>query len=295
MPEIKKTGPKTGISRHKIEIFPEGFYAMVSRIEDLYVLQSIRPVKAIMPFGRKIARQLLNTELLKKELFSKAGLPFPARDIILSLDPFFPQKNDSELEEHISALVRIGYTNFIVNNLGHFSMFRRKDEGEKAMLIAGPWLYAFNSHAWDFINKAGAEYCVSPLENNRQNLERTFPAENHFIRKKVFVTVFSSPALFRICADLHKAYNFEHFSGRKDENFRMIPAEEGTIVHPQEPFSLLDKTPFLRKTGFTRFILDFSSGPLKKPEYRRIMEAAQNADPISGAGRFNWKNGFYTL
>ena len=297
MPEIKKpcpkTGPRAGKGKRTTEDFPEGFYAMVSRIEDLYILQSIRPVKVILPFSRKIAKQLLNTELLKKALFSKAGLPFHARDIILSLDPFFPQEKDSEFEEYIGALMEKSYVNFIVNNLGHFSLFRRTDEAEKAVLIAGPWLYAFNSWAWEFITGAGAKYNVSPLENNRQNLERTFPMENHSLRKRVFVTVFSRPALFRIRADLHKVYDFENFSGRKDETFRLTPVDEGTNVYPWEPFSILDKTPFLRKAGFTRFILDFSSGPLKKAEYRDIMEAAQHADLIPGASRFNWKNGFF--
>jgi len=66
-----------------------------------------------------------------------------------------------------------------------------------------------------------------------------------------------------------------------------------TLVYPWEPFSIVDKTPFLREAGFSRFILDFSSGPLKKTEYKEIMEMADRAAPIPGASRFNWKNGFF--
>ena len=278
----KETGSMSGKGRRRAqEDFPPGIYAMVSRIEDLYVLQSSKPEKAILPLNRKCAKQLL----------SGAALPFPARDIILSLDPFFPQGDETELESQIGALIEKGYSGFILNNPGHFSLFRGKDEGQ-AVLVAGPWLYAFNTWAWDFIFRSGAAYCVSALENNRQNLERSFPNEN-YLRSKVFITIFSKPALFRIREDLHKVYDFENFTGSREEAFRMAHAAEGTNVYPWEAFSIVDKTPFLREAGFSRFILDFSDRPLKKTEYRDIMEAVKHAAPLQGANRFNWKNGFY--
>ena len=263
--------------------FPEGIYAMVSRIEDLYILQSSRPQKAILPYSQKLAKQLLDT--------GAQNLPFPARDIILSLDPFFPQDKDSELGENIPVLIAKGYKQYIVNNLGHFSLFR--NAGEKIALIAGPWLYTFNAWAWDFIARCGAKYCISPLENNRQNLERSFPGEGHYRRSQVFITIFAKPSLFRIRQDLGPLYKFNNFSGNRDEAFRITTGREGTLVYPYESFSIVDKTPFLREAAFTRFILDFSSGPLKKAEYREIMEAVNRAAPLPLTSRFNWKNGFF--
>ena len=288
----KETQPKKGRSKRQGQAdFPGGFYAMVSRIEDLYVLQSSRPVKAILTYSKKTVKQLLENR--------DKALPFPARDIILSLDPFFPQELDKELEEGISALIEKGYTRFIVNNPGHFSLFRGKSpasgnskDQEKISLIAGPWLYAFNEWAWDFIARSGAEYCVSPLENNRQNLEKTFTWESGR-RTQVFLTIFNRPSLFRIRSDLGRLYDFKNISGSRDETFLLAPAPEGTLVFPGESFSIVDKTPFLREAGFSRFILDFSSGPLKKAEYRIIMEAANQAIPLPGTSRFNWKNGFF--
>ncbi|MCL2373729.1 MAG: U32 family peptidase [Treponema sp.] len=271
---------------------PGGFYVMVSRFEDMYVLQSARPAKAILPYSRKILRQLLGGK--------EKAIPFSARDIIISLDPFFPQEYEDDLYEDIPLLMEHGYTNFIVNNLGHFSLFRAAglDRNErKPLLIAGPWLYAFNGWAWNFISKCGAAYCVSPLENNRQNLERSFSHEKrsflHDARSRVFVTIFAQPSLFRIRSDLGKAYDFKYFSDSKDEAFRLACESERTLVYPREFFSIVDKTPFLREAGFSRFILDFSSAPLKKLEYKEVMEAANRAAPIPRASRFNWKNGFF--
>ena len=101
------------------------------------------------------------------------------------------------------------------------------------------------------------------------------------------------PSLFRIRQDLGGIYNFEGFRGNRDESFILDTSPEGTLVYPWEPFSIVDKTPFLREAGFSRFILDFTSGPLKKAEYRDIMEAANRGSPIPGTSRFNWKNGFF--
>jgi putative protease len=291
-PNTEGTGKEKTQSRNKTRAdLPAGFYAMVSRIEDLYVLQSSRPAKVILTYSRQLAKRLLG----RKEV-----LPFPDRDIIISLDPFFPQEKDRELTEEIPALMEKGYTRFILNNLGHFSLFRKMAEvkaanSREAVLIAGPWLYAFNKWAWKFIAYCGAEYCVSPLENNRQNLEKTFPDEDQvrLRRSRVFVTIFARPSLFRIRQDLGAFYRFENFTGNRGETFRLAPAPEGSLVFPWEPFSIVDKTPFLRESGFCRFILDFSSGPLKKAEYRNIMEAANQAVPFPGTNRFNWKNGFY--
>ena len=287
-PELTVT---KGIRRKTQTNFPEGFYAMVSRIEDLYILQSSRPVKVILPYNRKLAREFLSG--------GNKGIPFSARDMILFLDPFFPQGRDRELGEDIPALVEEGYTRFVVNNPGHFSLFRKEagtNKDKKTItLIAGPWLYAFNGWAWDFISNLGAEYCISPLENNRQNIERSFPLHGRRSdqRSEVFITIYARPSLFRIRQDLRSCYGFKNFSGSRDEDFILSAREEGTLVHPRRPFSIVDKIPFLREAGFSRFILDFSSGPLKKAEYRDIMEAVNRAAPLPDCSRFNWKNGFY--
>jgi putative protease len=277
----KSRGKKDNTNRTDL---PAGIYAMVSRIEDLYILQSSRPVKVILPYSRKLAKQLLG---------DGQKLPFPANDIIISLDPFFPQGKDGELDEAIPALMEKNYTRFIINNLGQFSFFRQRQD---AALIAGPWLYTFNAWAWDYISGCGADYCITPFENNRQNLEKTFSRQEQeqSRRSRVFVTVFARPSLFRMRRDLGAFYNFENFTGSRDEAFRLVSAPEGSLVFPWDAFCIVDKIPFLQEAAFSRFILDFSSGPLKKAEYRTVTEALNRVRPLSGTKRFNWKNGFYS-
>jgi putative protease len=279
---VRDFGGKSVNGKQRMSETGEGFYVQVSRIEDFYVLQSERPEKVILCYNHNHLSRLLGNP--------KQPLPFSPDEIVLQLDPFFPQNLEAELAEDISALLSRGYRQFIVNNPGHFSFFR--NSADRITLIAGAWLYVFNSWSLAFLRANGAEYFVSPLENNRQNLERTFQGS---VRRSAFITIYSRPSLFRIRGNLGDIYDFGKFQGHQDEVFRLVSSPQGSLVFPEKYFSIADKIPFLREAGFSRFILDFSSGPLKKTEYKDIMKGAKKAAPLAGVSRFNWKDGFYRV
>jgi putative protease len=288
--------------------FPEGVYIAASRIEDLFILQSVRPVRVMLRLTRKNAARLLDA--------SKPPLPFTAGEIILVLDPCLPQAMETALEEEIGALREKGYYQFVVNNPGHFSYFREgaaktakppepaRGINRKVLspfLIAGPYLYQYNRWANAFVASLGVDAMISPPENNRQNLEKTVsPGRRAF----TFITLFSYPALFRIRTDLRERYGSGEFRDSRGEGFRLVPGGdnaglggaggEGSLVIPEKPFSIVDKVPFLEEAGFRRFILDFSGPPLRKKDYRDIMNALRTGRPLPNVSRFNWKDGFYS-
>ena len=284
-PSVKQTLP-----------FKEGIFVQVASIEDLYVVQSQRPAGVILPLNRKNVRSLLDEK----------ALPFKSGEIILTLDPWFGEEDEEFLSELPELLKEQGYWSYIINNPGHFSLLRDKDRSEKnqtvkkekkpsTLLIAGPWLYTFNAWAASFVASQGTSAFVTPLENNRQNLEKTIPG---FLRRQVFVTLFSWPPLFRIKTN-NNLYGFKHFFDSRDESFSIINGDGSTVVIPDTPFCITDKKPFLMEAGFRRFILDFSGGTfngsfsLKKKLYKEVMKAAEEGSVLSGISRFNWKNGFY--
>jgi putative protease len=255
---------------------PEGLYAAVSRTSDLYALQSIKPVKVLLGLTKKTLVYLLDKD--------KPPLPFHPSDIILVLDPYFPQNLETVFSEAIPRLCAEGYACYVVNNPAHTSLFRNSE----ATLIAGSYMYAFNRFAAAFIQETGVNFFISPLENNRQNLERTFE-----VRSPVFVTVFAYPALFRIRSDLSPLYKWTLFGDSQDDFFSLITEPDGSLVVPEKPFSIVDKIPFLCEAGFRRFILDFSGPVLKKRDYKTVMTAAKKGTPLPNTSRFNWKDGFY--
>jgi putative protease len=272
----------------KKQHLPEGIFTAVASVEDLYIVQSIKPAGVILPVNRKTIRPLLDEK----------PLPFKAQEIILTFDPWFPQEEERFLAELPEQLAERGYCRYILNNPGHFSLFRNNSNDKyRNLLIAGPWLYTFNSWAAAFADTLGARYCITPLENNRQNLEKTFPPRK---RGAVFVTLFAWPPLFRTKTGSGGLYGFTSFTGSRDESFTLINGDGNSVVIPDQPFSITDKRPFLAEAGFRRFILDFSAGmfngsfPLKKKLYKEVMNAAMESLPLSGISRFNWKNGFFS-
>jgi len=294
------TGRPSTARRSARRDLPEGIFVAVAAVEDLYVVQSVKPAGVILPVNRKTVQALLDEK----------PLPFRPEEIILALDPWFPQSEEPFLAELPELLEERGYGAFILNNPGHFSLFRGSKGGgsdknpgkNPPLLVAGPWLYTFNSWSAAFTGSLGAQHCVSPLENNRQNLEKTIAPRQ---RAPVFVTLFAWPPLFRIKTGPGGLYDFEDFTGSRDESFMLINGDGTSVVIPGEPFSIVDKRPFLMEAGFRRFILDFSAGlfsgsfPLKKKLYKEVMKAAQEAQPLGSGGipeisRFNWKDGFFS-
>jgi putative protease len=287
-------------------LFPEGLYAAVSRVEDLFIVQSSRPRRVMLAYSRKTAGYLLAE--------NKPPLPFKPAEIILVTDPYFAQGSvsggkesgdkavDKSIESEIERLIEKGYRQFVLNNLGHFSLFRSLRGRDKALLIAGPWLYTFNAWSLTFVLSLGVDGLISPLENNRQNLERTLEEVSHSTgrrkannvpRSMFFIPVFARPPLFRIRSDLGAVYDFNLFTDGRGGSFSIVSGPEGSQVYPVNPFSITDKIPFLKEAGFSRFIIDLSGPPLKKAFYRDLTRAVNEGAPINGAARFNWKDGFY--
>lgn len=261
--------------------FPEGVYVQVSRVEDIYTVLSDRPVRLIVELNARTAAALLG-----EEGALTGPLPFSRREVIVSLDPFLPQGAEETLSSWVESLTEAGYTQFMLNNPGHLSMLRNRS----LKLIAGPYLYAFNRWAADWLATQGLYSLVTPVENSRDNLEATLdPA----VRNRAFVTVFSYPALFRMRFKLPDDYAFSFFNDRQGGRFRAVSGEEGSLVLPDVPFSIVDKVAQLKKAGFTRYIFDFSPGPVKKGDYRAVMESYRKDKPLQNVSRFNWKDGFY--
>jgi putative protease len=319
-------------------VLPEGIYAAVSCIEDLYIVQSARPAAVIVPLTGKTLPALLNVHGAS----GTAPLPFKSEDIILSFDPIVTDAAEAEFAAALPRLYELGFRVYIANNISQFSLVEslaasvtrnagstavqtaasahpaankaaahaasvntaahgkknlKKSPAAGPVMIAGPYIYTFNRFAASFAAGAGASYFVMPYEDSRQNLEKTFIAEE---RQRLFITVYARPALFRIRPNLGAVYSFKQFTDNTADNFNLRPlsADGGgtnTVVTPQTPFSIVDKIPFLKEAGFRRFILDFSGAALKKTAYKDIIKHTETASPIKGASRFNWKNGFYRI
>jgi putative protease len=259
------------------EKLPAGFYAMTDSVASLYIFQATPPTKAILRITRKSAADLFE---------AGEGAPFKRDKLIAYLEPFFPESDDAWLSETVEALIKRGVNTFIVNNLAHISLLKNRG----LTLVAGDYLYAFNSYAAVEALGLGCSALIPPLEISKQDLFKiaeTVPAS------LFFMTIFTFPALFRIKAKPDAQSQLHYFMAREGEDYEFSRSSGNAVVIPQTPVSLTDRCEVLEKAGFKRFIVDFSYIELKKPLYKQVMNAAQHNDVLPGAGRFNWKLGFW--
>ena len=265
--------PKEGF-----DYFPDGVYVQVSTVTDMYALLGERQVRVILELNSETKRDLLEF---------KKTLPFSKRQIYISLDPYCPQAIEEDLAETIEKLVADGFRYWVVNNPAHINMLR----GKKATMIAGPYLYTFNRWAASWLENQNIETFITPIENSRKNLEATFEGS---LRKKVMITLFAYPALFRMRFQLPESYDFTYFRDKEGVDFKTLSTEDGSFVMPEKPFSIIDNMQKMIKLGFSHFLLDFSRTQVDKSEFRYIMKALFKGDVLPETFRFNWKDGFYS-
>lgn len=276
----KKQYNKNVFTKSNTDFFPDGLYVQVSSINSLYTTLSYKPVRILLNLNE-------NTKIGLEDSFNDTKpLPFSKKEIFISLDPFVPQNQDSELQDFLLGLISAGYKQFVVNNPAHITMLKNKNLN----LIAGPYLYGFNRWAVKWLQENEINQFVSPIENSQENIENVYAPG---MRKQVLIPVFAYPALFRTHFTLPKDYDFLYFSDKQGESFKVFSSPSASFVLPEKPFSITDKISRLESKGFGKFLLDFSHTEIERNEYRRIISAYTKNEFLQDTSRFNWKEGFY--
>ena len=276
------TPVKKSLAKKPADIFPEGLYVQVSSIADLHTILADKPVRVIINLNED-TYPALSGQQSKQQV---KPLPFPKREIFISLDPFVPQEQEPILTEQLEQLTAQGYTQFIVNNPAHISMLRNK----KNFLVAGPYLYTFNCWAVSWLQDNGICAYIPPAESSQANIETVFAPG---LRPQVLLPLFSYSVLFRMRFTLPKSYNFLYFSDKQGETFRAFSTPSASFVLSDKPFSVVDRYHALQHHQFSRFLLDFSHTTVERRAYRFILQSLRSGTPLPDSVRFNWKEGFY--
>ncbi len=267
----------TPVAQKKLQYFPDGVYVQVSSIADVFIVQGLNPVRVILEYNSETSYDLLN---------HKTVLPFSKKQLYISLDPFCSALQEDKLKEELSKLIDDGYTNFVVNNLAHIQMLKKKNVN----MIAGPYLYTFNRWAVSWLENQNIGAFIMPYENSRRNLEATYDEK---VRSRVLVPVFAYPALFRMRFKLPSDYDFTYFEDKEETVFKVNSTPDGSFVMPEQPFSILDKVNFITSSGFKKVLIDFSKTKVTRSQIKAITTSMAKSQPLPDVSRFNWKDGFY--
>ena len=267
----------TPVAQKELQYFPDGVYVQVSSIADVFIVQGLNPVRVILEYNSETSYDLLN---------HKTVLPFSKKQLYISLDPFCSALQEDKLKEELSKLIDDGYTNFVVNNLAHIQMLKKKNVN----MIAGPYLYTFNRWAVSWLENQNIGAFIMPYENSRRNLESTY---DESVRSRVLVPVFAYPALFRMRFKLPSDYDFTYFEDKEETVFKVNSTPDGSFVMPEQPFSILDKVNFITSSGFKKVLIDFSKTKVTRSQIKAITTSMAKSQPLPDVSRFNWKDGFY--
>lgn len=267
----------TPVAQKELQYFPDGVYVQVSSIADVFIVQGLNPVRVILEYNSETSYDLLN---------HKTVLPFSKKQLYISLDPFCSALQEDKLKEELSKLIDDGYTNFVVNNLAHIQMLKKKNMN----MIAGPYLYTFNRWAVSWLENQNIGAFIMPYENSRRNLEATYDEK---VRSRVLVPVFAYPALFRMRFKLPSDYDFTYFEDKEETVFKVNSTPDGSFVMPEQPFSILDKVNFITSSGFKKVLIDFSKTKVTRSQIKAITTSMAKSQPLPDVSRFNWKDGFY--
>jgi len=267
----------TPVQPKELNYFPDGIYAQVSSIADVFQVQGLNPVRVIIEYNSETGYDLLN---------HKTVLPFSKKQIFISLDPFCSASQEDKLAEELKQLIADGYVNYVCNNIAHLNMLK----GQKVNIMAGPYLYTFNRWAASWLENQNVTSFIMPYENSRRNLEATYDST---LRQRVLVPIFAYPALFRMRFRLPEDYDFTYFEDKEGKLFKVNSTMDGSFVMPEEPFSTLDKVNFIYQSGFKKVLIDFSKTKVNRSQIKAITTSMTKAQPLPDISRFNWKDGFY--
>jgi putative protease len=103
------------LSKADLAALPDGLYALVSKVADIFLLNAARPQKAMILFDRK------NAEALRKH---EKELPFKRDSLVIWLDPYFPEGDASWLVSELEYWVSRGQRIFVANNPAHLGLLR---------------------------------------------------------------------------------------------------------------------------------------------------------------------------
>ena len=75
--------------------------------------------------------------------------------------------------------------------------------------------------------------------------------------------------------------------------FKVNSTADGSFVMPESPYSIVDKMVSLKNKGWTHQLIDFSKTRVTRSDIKTLISLINNHQPVQGASRFNWKDGFY--
>ena len=197
--------------------------------------------------------------------------------IWIELPPFVSETKIEQVRNFCADLTKKGSNRFVLSHLSQAELLPPQSRFATNELV-----YAYNDAAAAWLLQQGAEWFISPVENEYENL-LTGACRN------IVVPVYFRPRLFisRMPEKLPKNL----FADERKNRYQRHRVNGLTIITPEQPVCITQYANKLRGKNFNRFLLDLSFESADNNRLTRLLKLLATSEGIQGSSAFNFKKG----
>jgi len=198
---------------------------------------------------------------------------------IIELPKFISEKEIEFYRELISTYWKKGFKRFMISHLSQKLLLPAD-----SIVLCNENVYVYNDAAAKLLKDEGISNYTYPLENDYENL-------NVSNNRTGITAVYFYPDLFYSRMPVKLSQEEEDFSDDMNYKFRREVRNGITTILPMVPVSLTHYRNLLLKSGFNKFLIDFSGERISKNIFQRVLGKFNKCEQIQPSNTFNFKKG----
>jgi putative protease len=194
--------------------------------------------------------------------------------------PKFISENNLEFYRNLtSKLASSGFNQFFISHLSQKMLLPKG-----AKINTNENVYVLNDAAAKVLIDENINEYIYPLENDLENL---LSMKN----KLGIVPLYFYPELFYSRMPVKAHHESKMFADENNKKFRIVVKDGITIVYPTIPVALFHYRNQLEKSGFNRFLIDYSGEIITANVVKRILKKFLHSESVQPSTSFNFKLG----
>lgn len=201
------------------------------------------------------------------------------KKIHIELPKFISENNLEFYRKLAERLAAFGYNQFFIS---HLSQKLLLPKGAKVCCTEN--VYVLNDAAAKALSDENITDFVYPLENDLDNL---LSMKN----RQGIVPVYFYPELFYSRMPVKSHNESKIFADESNKKFRIAVKDGITIVYPTIPVALFHYRKQLEKSGFNKFLIDYSGEVITANVVKRVLKKFIQSEAVQPSTSFNFKLG----
>ena len=199
--------------------------------------------------------------------------------IRIELPKFISEKHLDFYRNLAAKFFASGFNHFFISHLSQKTLL---PQGVKVSCNEN--VYVLNDASARLLHEEKIAEFTYPLENDLDNLLS-------MSNKQGIVPLYFYPELFYSRMPVKINQENHLFADETNKKFRMSVKDGITIVHPSIPVALFHYRTQLEKSGFNRFLIDYSGEIMTANVVKRILKKFLDSEAVQPSTNFNFKLG----